>query len=65
LDKTGEFSFFRCVEGADGDEVFEGFPRFGEAFALEGGGGLVFFEDTVDGLPRESGFLGLWTRVSP
>jgi hypothetical protein len=32
-------------------EVFEGFCRFGEAFALEGGGGLVFFEGPADGLP--------------
>jgi hypothetical protein len=45
--------------------VFEEFPRFGEAFALEGEGGPVFFEGAADGLPRESGFLGLWARVFP
>jgi hypothetical protein len=65
LDKTGEFSLFRGVEGTDGDEVFEEFPRFGETFALEGEGGPVFFEGAVDDLPRESGFLGLWTGVFP
>jgi hypothetical protein len=65
LDKTGEFSLFRSVEGADGDAVFEEFPRFGETFAFQGEGGPVFFDGAVDGLPRESRFLGLWTRVFP
>jgi hypothetical protein len=65
LDKTEESSLFGGVEGANGDEMFEEFPRFGEAFALQDEGGPVFFEGPVDGLPRESGFLGLWTRVSP
>jgi hypothetical protein len=32
-------SLFRGVEGADRDEVFKEFSRFGEAFALQGGGG--------------------------
>jgi hypothetical protein len=59
LDKTGEFSLFWDVEAADGGEVFEEFPRFGEIFALESEGGPVFFEGAVDGFPRESGFLGL------
>jgi hypothetical protein len=38
--------------------VFEELAWFGEGFALEGEGGPVFFEGAVDGLPRESGFLG-------
>jgi hypothetical protein len=37
------------VKDADREAVFEELAGFGEAFALEG---------TVDGLPRESGFLG-------
>jgi hypothetical protein len=45
--------------------MFEEFSRFGETFALESEGSLIFVEGSVDGLPRESGFLGLWTRVSP
>jgi hypothetical protein len=40
LDKTGEFSLFRGVEGMDGDEVFEEFAWFGETFALEGEGAI-------------------------
>jgi hypothetical protein len=59
LDKTGEFSLFWGVEGTDGDEVFEEFSRFGETVTFQGEGGLVFFESPVNGLPRESGFLGL------
>jgi hypothetical protein len=59
LDKTGG-ALFRGVEGADGDEVFEEFSLFGEAFTLEGGSGLAFSEGAAEGLPRESGFLGLW-----
>jgi hypothetical protein len=57
LDKTGECSFFRGVEDTDRDAVFEELAWFGEAFALEGEGGLIFFEGAVDSLPRESGFL--------
>jgi hypothetical protein len=38
--------------------VFEEWAGCGEAFALEGEGGPVFFEGAVDSLPRESGFLG-------
>jgi hypothetical protein len=37
--------------------VFEKIAGFGETFAFEGEGGLVFFEGAVDSLPRESGFL--------
>jgi hypothetical protein len=65
VDKTREFPLIGGVKDADRDAVFEEFTRFGEAFSLEGEGGLVFFEDTVDGFPRESGFLGLWTGAFP
>jgi hypothetical protein len=49
LDKPGEFTLHRGVEGADRDAVFEEGAWFGERFAFEGESGLVFFKDTVDG----------------
>jgi hypothetical protein len=49
LDKTGEYTLQRGVEGADRDVVFEEVARFGERFAFEGEGGLMFFKGTVDG----------------
>jgi hypothetical protein len=58
LEETGEFVLIGGVKGADKDPVFEEAGWFGEGFALEGEGGHVFFESAVDGLPRESGFLG-------
>jgi hypothetical protein len=49
LDKTGECTLQRGVEGADRDAMFEEVAWFGERFAFEGESGLVFFKGTVDG----------------
>jgi hypothetical protein len=65
LDKTREFALIGGVEGTYGDAVFEEFTLFGEGFAPESEGGSVFFEGAVNGLPRESGLLGLSSSVFP
>jgi hypothetical protein len=49
LDKTGECTLQRGVEGTDRDAVFEEVAWFGERFAFEGESGLVFSKGTVDG----------------
>ena len=64
FEATG-FPFVPGEIGSDGHLVFQERSGFGVAFAIEGKFFSLWGKPAVDGLPRESGFLGLWSGVGP